>query len=103
MRAAYSQDALPRLPGPLLSLDGRPVVSEVEHLLGVPTGTNVWQMGWPTQGHNAVSHAWLRALQRLGYEGKVTELPLGVDKDGAQVNADGVAKNFDVSATLLIS
>lgn len=54
------------------------------------------------KGHNAVSYAWLRALQRLGYEDKVTELPLGVDKNGAQVKADGVAKSFDASATLLV-
>ena len=101
MCAAYSLEALPRLPGPLLSLDGRPVISEVEHLLGIH-----WHQcmtnGMGTQGHNAVSHAWLRALQRLGYEGRVTERPLGVGKDGAQIKADGVAKNFDVSGTLLI-
>ena len=99
--AAYSADALPRVPGPLLSLKSPVVVSEMEHLLGIH-----WHQcltnGMSTQGHNAVSHAWLRALKRLGYTGSVHEVPLGVDEHGAQVKADGVAKNFDVSATQLI-
>ena len=55
-----------------------------------------------TQGHNAVSHAWLRGLRRLGYSGDVYEVPLGVDPKGRQVRGDGLAKNFDVKATVLI-
>ena len=55
-----------------------------------------------TQGHNAVSHAWLRALKKLGYAGEVYEVPIGIGKDGKQVRGDGVAKNFAVSATVMV-
>jgi hypothetical protein len=98
---AYSARAVPRVPGPNLSLASRPTVSEMEHALGLHF---YWcrTSGMSTQGHNSVSHAWLRALKKLGYTGEVYEVPIGVSASGKQIRGDGVAKNFAVSATVLV-
>ena len=98
---AYSMRAVPRVPGPNKALAHHPVVSELEHSLGLHF---LWcrTSGMSTQGHNAVSYAWLRALQKLGYTGEVYEVPIGVTAGGKQVRGDGVAKNFAVGATVLV-
>ena len=98
--AAYSLAAVPRIPGPNLSLADRPEVSMLEHRLGLHFHKCLLA-GMSTQGHNAVSHAWLRALKKLGYTGEVFEVPLGVDaKTGNQIKGDGLAKNWAVSAVV---
>ena len=97
----YNWEALPRVPGPNVSLVERPEVSELEHRLGLHFH---WCRiaGMSTQGHNEVSHAWLRALRKLGYAGEVYEVPIGVNDNGKQVRGDGIAKNFAVSATVMV-
>ena len=97
----YDWTALPRVPGPNVSLAERPMVSELEHRLGLHFH---WcrTAGMSTQGHNEVSHAWLRALRKLGYTGEVYEVPIGVKDNGSQVRGDGIAKNFAVSATVQV-
>ena len=55
-----------------------------------------------TQGHNSVSHAWLRALTKIGYVGQVYEVPLGVSVKNKRIYGDGMAKNFSISATVLV-
>jgi hypothetical protein len=99
----YSKDALPNVPGPNYGYTGksRPYVGEYEHRLGLHwhwCRTN----GMSTAGHNAVSHAWLRALRKLGYSGEVYEVPLGVKASGKQVRGDGVAKNWKRRTTVLV-
>ena len=97
----YDWTALPRVPGPNVSLAERPTVSELEHRLGLHFH---WcrTAGMSIQGHNEVSHAWLRALKKLGYTGEVYEVPIGVKDNGSQVRGDGIAKNFAVSATVQV-
>jgi hypothetical protein len=97
----YSWSALPRVPGPNLSLANRAPVSELEHRLGLHFHSCLLS-GMSIQGHNAVSHAWLRALRKLGYAGEVYEVPIGVNDKGNQVRGDGVAKNFAVRSTVLV-
>jgi hypothetical protein len=98
---AYSHHGLPCVPGPNLALASRPTVSELEHVLGLHFH---WCRiaGMSTQGHNAVSHAWLRALKKLGYAGQVYEVPIGVGADGKQIRGDGRAMNFSVGATVQV-
>ena len=55
-----------------------------------------------TQGHNSVSHAFCRALKLLGYVADVYEVPMGLDEEWKQVYADGLGKNFDVEAGVLV-
>ena len=99
--AKYTTATLPSIPGRNSGLKERPLVSEYEHRLGVH-----WHQcllnGMSTGGHNGVSRAWLRALSRLGYAGKVYEVPLGINANQQRVYGDGVAQNFAVSATLLV-
>jgi hypothetical protein len=98
---AYSWKSLPKIPGPNLGLTDKPHVGELEHRLGLHFH---WCRigGMSTQGHNAVSHAWLRALRKLGYTGEVYEVPIGTDRQGKQIRGDGVAKNFAVKATVMV-
>ena len=97
----YSHQGLPRVPGPNLALASRPHVGELEHGLGLHFH---WcrVAGMSTQGHNAVSHAWLRALKKLGYSGDVYEVPIGVSASGNQIRGDGRAMNAAVGATIQV-
>ena len=62
--AEYSWQAVPSIPGPNVSLKSRPWVSQIEHDMGIHFHQQCLLEGMSTQGHNALSHAWLRALQR---------------------------------------
>lgn len=54
----YSHAAVPRIPGPNIHLVGKPMVSVLEHRLGLHFHKCLLS-GMSTQGHNSVSHAWL--------------------------------------------
>jgi hypothetical protein len=97
----FTMDTVPRVPGPNMGLAARPVISVEEHLLGAHFHQCL-RFGMSTQGHNAVSWAWCRALRRLGYQADVAEVPIGRDDSGSQVKGDGMGKNAAAGVEVLV-
>ena len=98
---AFTMTTVPSVPGPHMGLAARPMVSVEEHLLGIHFHQCL-RFGMSTQGHNAVSWAWCRALRRLGYQADVAEVPIGCNDSGNQVKGDGFGKNAAAGVEMMV-
>ena len=97
----FTMASVPHVPGPHLGLADRPKVSVEELLLGLHFRQCI-RFGMSTQGHDAVSWAWCRAIFRLGYAAEVAEVPIGLNDKNEYVKGEGLGKNAAAGVEVLV-